>query len=155
MVLYFGFFAQANQLFNVVPIATENGSVVRYRVIAVACGRKLADNGKFAVFGGFALFAVGAYFHTKPLAKVAQRVVFVEQRQGFVVVFVYFAAVFEVGKENAVNASVFVGFFETAIAGVFVANIDNLIARLIQNQNGNAEVKIFHIGCRFQKVTGY
>ena len=155
MVLYFGFFAQANQLFNVVPIATENGSVVRYRVIAVACGRKLADNGKFAVFGGFAFFAVGAYFHTKPLAKVAQRVVFVEQRQCFVVVFVDFAAVFEVGKENAVNASVFVGFFETAIAGVFVADLHNLVASLIQNQHSHTEVKILHIGALFKKIAGY
>ena len=144
VVAQLGFLAFADELLDVVPVATEDARVVGRRVVALARSGEAGHDGKFAFFGAHAFQAVGTGCQPQAHLEVAQGILFVEQ-QDFLHVILLESALPPVGVIDVLNLALAVGFLEPAVAGFLVHEAVDPVAVAAEDEHGDSEEEVLHV----------
>ena len=144
VVAQLGFLSFADELLDVVPVATEDARVVGRRVVALARSGEAGHDGKFAFFGAHAFQAVGTGCQPQAHFEVAQGVLLIEQ-QDFLHVILLESALPPVGVIDALNHALAVGFLEPAVAGFLVHEAVDPVAVAAEDEHGDSEEEVLHV----------
>ena len=150
MVLQLRTLASRNQALLVIRTTAEYGGVVGHGVIALSSGGEAHNHGKLLIFHGWVCRAVSKGLAPHALHQVAHGVVRVEQRDTLYRLWI----VLPVAIKNVANASLSIGFLQSATAGILMADAVNHLAVSREDEYAHREKEILHIGALIQEVGG-
>ena len=153
-VLQLGLLGQADELLDVVPLAPEQGTVVRDRVIRAVRGGNPCQHGKLPRFGADAAFAVVPGDTPHADGQVAPWRVDVEQVNHLDILTVAHGLA-PVGVEQLADAAVSLRRGEPAVAGLLADQAHDPRAIGIEDDDRDAEGEVLEVLAHTEEIRGH